>query len=79
MSALDSAESPLGDNTGFDKMEFVGKARVNTDPSGSLYNEGNVKLMYSREVSNETYLGITDADFADNPLRRYAASALRSS
>ncbi len=71
-----SAASSLGDNTGFDKMEVMAKARVNTDPGGALYNEGNLKVTYSREVSNETYLGLTDADFAENPLRRYAASAL---
>ncbi len=72
---LDSADTPLGGNTGFDKLELMGKARINTDPAASLYNEGSIKVTLSREVSNETYLGLTDADFADNPLRRYAASA----
>lgn len=73
---LDSAGSKLGNNTGFDKMEVMAKGRINTDPDDALYNEGLLKLTYSREQSNETYLGLTDADFADNPLRRYAASAL---
>lgn len=73
---LDSASTSLGDNTGFDKLEVMGKARINTDPAGPLYNEGSLKVTYSREVSNETYLGLTDADFGENHLRRYAASAL---
>lgn len=63
-----------GGKTGFDKMEFMAKARVNTDPGADVYNEGRIKLGYSREVSNETYLGLSDADFQANPLRRYIAS-----
>jgi Fe(3+) dicitrate transport protein len=65
-----------GGETGFDKIETMFKARVNTSPTGEIYNEGAIKLGYSREVSNETYLGLTDADFRENPLRRYRASAL---
>ncbi|MSP25809.1 MAG: TonB-dependent receptor [Myxococcales bacterium] len=63
-------------NTGFDKFEAMTKARVNTDPDAAIYNELRGKLGYSHEVSNETYLGLTDADFRASPMRRYAASAL---
>ena len=63
-----------GRDTGFDKLETMIKARVNTDPSGDVYNEGQIKLGYAREESNETYLGLTDDDFGANHLRRYAAS-----
>jgi Fe(3+) dicitrate transport protein len=35
-----------------------------------------VKLGYASELSNETYLGLTDTDFDDNPFRRYRASQL---
>ncbi|MEM9696045.1 MAG: ligand-gated channel protein, partial [Myxococcota bacterium] len=65
-----------GGNTGFDRMEFMVKGRVNTDPIADVYNEGRIKLGYGREVSNETYLGLSDADFRQNPVRRYATSAL---
>ena len=65
-----------GRDTGFDKLETMIKARINTDPAGDVYNEGQIKLGYAREESNETYLGLTEEDFADNHLRRYPASAL---
>ena len=63
-------------NTGFDKMELMLKARVNTDPSDTLYQQLSLKLGYSRETSNETYLGLSDEDFRADPYRRYAASQL---
>jgi len=34
------------------------------------------KAQHSEEVSNETYLGLTDADFNQNPNRRYGLSAI---
>jgi Fe(3+) dicitrate transport protein len=69
-------DGPHGRNSGFDKMEWMLKARVNTNPDKEIYNETSIKLGYAREVSRETYLGLTDEDFAATPLRRYAASAL---
>ncbi|MBM4358401.1 MAG: TonB-dependent receptor [Deltaproteobacteria bacterium] len=63
-------------NTGFQKTEVMLKGRVNSDPDARIYHELRTKLGYSHEISNETYLGLTDADFRANPRRRYAASAL---
>ncbi|MCA9620315.1 MAG: TonB-dependent receptor, partial [Myxococcales bacterium] len=71
---IDGADR-TGRQSGFDKLETMLKARVNTDPGGELYNELELKLGYAAERSNETYLGLTDDDFAADPLRRYAASA----
>ncbi|MDN7125991.1 TonB-dependent receptor family protein [Pseudidiomarina terrestris] len=34
------------------------------------------KMQYSEQVSNETYAGLTDADFAANPNRRYGLTAI---
>ncbi len=65
-----------GGDTGFDKREFMLKLRANTDVSSAGYHEFNLKLGYSTEISHETYLGLSDADFRENALRRYRASEL---
>jgi Fe(3+) dicitrate transport protein len=62
-----------GDSTGFAKNELIGKLKYT--PSDSHYKQSfELKVGYSDEVSNETYLGITDADFRANPYLRYPAS-----
>lgn len=60
-----------GGDTGFDKNELVLKGAVELGP-GNL----ELRLTYADEVSNETYLGLTEEDLRANPQRRYAASAL---
>jgi Fe(3+) dicitrate transport protein len=67
-------ELDTGGNTGFDVEDYVGKVRVATSPDAARHQEVMLKLGYKDEISNETYLGLTDADFARDPLRRYAAS-----
>ena len=59
-----------GGDTGFDKNEVVLKASHALGP-GTL----QLRLTHADETSDETYLGLTDADFAATPNRRYAASA----
>ena len=62
-----------GGDTGFDKNEAV--VKLNYVPDNSPGNQFfQVKMAYGEEVSNETYLGLTDEDFALNSDRRYAAS-----
>ncbi len=63
-----------GGKTGFDKKDYMLKFRVNTDRNAKVYQELALKLGQTDEISNETYLGLTDADFLTNPLRRYAGS-----
>lgn len=64
-----------GGDTGFDKNELMAKLRYNLD--GSQYNQVfELKLSYSDERSDETYLGLSDSDFAAAPYRRYAATSL---
>ncbi len=66
----------LGDdlNTGFDKNDVVAKFRINSKKEAKTYQSLEFKFQYADEVSNETYLGLTDADFANNPFDRYASS-----
>lgn len=65
-----------GGDTGFNRQEFMLKGSLNTDYSAEHFHRLNAKIGWSREHSNETYLGLSDDDFAKNPRRRYAASAL---
>lgn len=59
--------------TGFDKKSFMTK--FNYDLSTTNTNQLiELKLGYDDETSNESYLGLTDEDFALTPNRRYAAS-----
>ena len=67
-------ELPSGDETGFYRNEVMLKAGHNFAPASDLDNRLTLKLTYSEEQSDETYLGLSDADFRQNPLRRYAAS-----
>lgn len=64
-----------GGDTGFNKQEAMVKARLHSDPLAENFHRWDLKLGFSRETSNETYLGLSDADFRANPLRRYRASA----
>ena len=64
-----------GKDTGFDKNDIVAKFRVNLFPNSRVKQSLEAKLQYSDEESNETYLGISDEDFIDNPFSRYAGSS----
>ena len=59
-------------DTGYDKTDFMTKLRYSFSDSHAL----EFKYSMTDELSNETYLGLTDADFSENPLRRYRATAL---
>lgn len=65
---------PSGANTGFDINDVVAKFRVNSRKEASLQQSLEAKFQYSDQDSNETYLGLTDEDFANAPFDRYAAS-----
>ena len=60
-----------GGETGYDKKDFLFKARVNNNSEGAALE---LKISRTEELSHETYLGLTFSDFSENPLRRYSAS-----
>jgi Fe(3+) dicitrate transport protein len=65
-----------GGPTGFDKNDVQLTARVMSRPTAEHYHTLDLRAGYGNEVSNETYIGLTDADFARQPQRRYLASQL---
>ena len=69
-------ELPSGADTGSTRNDFMIKASYVLDPNAVRRNEFLLKLAYADEVSNESYLGLTDADLRADPNQRYAASQL---
>lgn len=60
--------------TGFNGNDYVGKFKINTNPNAKIYQSLTMKLQFSEDLSNETYLGLTQSDFDANPYRRYIGS-----
>ncbi len=67
-------ELPSGANTGFDRRDFMGKLRWHSDANSRINQSLTLKFLTMSEEGNETYLGLTYADFMNNPNRRYAAT-----
>ena len=63
-------------DTGFVKNDVLAKVKVNSAKGAKYYQELEVKVKYSDEDSDETYMGITSEDFSANPYTRYSASQL---
>ena len=62
-------------DTGFEKNDLLAKLRYSTD-GGRFYQQLDLKLQYSDEDSNQTYVGLTEADFEADSLRRYGMTRL---
>ncbi|MBN8565588.1 MAG: TonB-dependent receptor [Flavobacteriales bacterium] len=60
--------------TGYNGNDYVAKFRVNTSPEAKMFQSLTVKAQLSNEYSDETYLGLTQTDFDNNPYRRYLSS-----
>jgi len=65
----------VGGDTGFVRNEWMVKGHYGFESALGRHDLG-LKLGYSDEDSNETYLGLTDGDFERTPYRRYASSKL---
>lgn len=63
-----------GGNTGFSIGDYLAKFRFQTSLDARIFQQFDVKLGATKQDSDETYLGLTQDDFAINPNRRYAAS-----
>lgn len=63
-----------GGDTGYTLEDYLGKFRINTGTDARFYQSLEVKLGKVEQDGDETYLGLTEADFDAHPNRRYAAS-----
>ncbi|MBI2818945.1 MAG: TonB-dependent receptor [Acidobacteria bacterium] len=63
-----------GGDTGFDLEDYVLKFRLNTGSASKMYQQVEIKLGYTDQRSDETYLGLSEQDFLEDPFRRYAGS-----
>lgn len=61
-------------DTGYDKDDLAAKLRLNSPDGSRFYQQLELKLQYSEEQSEQTYVGLTEADFAATPTRRYGLS-----
>lgn len=68
---IDGTPADSARGTGFDRSEMMLKTRRVLSNRQRL----ELKLGYAREVSNETYLGLSTSDYAADPYRRYAATS----
>jgi Fe(3+) dicitrate transport protein len=66
----------VGGNSGYNVQDVMGKLRLHTGKNAERFQSLELKMGRYDEVSNETYLGLTDADFSANPNRRYGSSQL---
>jgi Fe(3+) dicitrate transport protein len=69
-------ELDTGGDTGFMRNDLNAKIQWRSENSAAIEQTLQLKLGYADEDSNETYLGLTDHDFADKSVRRYVASEL---
>jgi len=61
-------------DTGLNKSDYMVRLRTDLGQNGDHRFE--LKLRQAEESSNQTYFGLTDADFRADPYRRYGASEL---
>lgn len=68
----ETADFRDGDNTGFTKTD--GMIKLSWEPDTEIYQRLEFKYGRNELDANETYLGLSEADFKADPLRRYSAS-----
>jgi Fe(3+) dicitrate transport protein len=61
---------------GYDLDDWSVKARLNTDESAPFYQALDFKYGRSKQDAQQSYLGLTDADYKDDPFRLYAATQI---
>ncbi len=65
-----------GENTGFGIQDYLMKLSYESKKTSKHFQKIELKVAENTQLANETYLGITQDDFNENPYQRYAASQL---
>lgn len=63
-----------GGPTGFSTQDYVGKIALRSNAAAGVQQSLEFKFQYYKQHSDETYVGLSMADFALTPNRRYAGS-----
>lgn len=63
-----------GKGTGLERNDVIAKFRVNTEQDKDAKHALELKFGFADELSDETYVGLSEADFALSPYLRYAGS-----
>ncbi len=63
-----------GGDTGYELDDYLGKLSWRSAPDAAVYQSVELKIGRTEQNGDETYLGLTDADFRADPFRRYAGS-----
>lgn len=64
-------KSTKGDHFGFWRNDVIAKIMVNTAKEEGLNHALELKFGYANEKSDESYVGLTETDFAKDPFVRY--------
>ncbi len=64
-----------GGSAGFDLEDYLAKLRFTSRADARVYQAVELKLGKTKQLGDETYLGLTQDDFDRDPYRRYASSA----
>ena len=70
------SDTDYSDNSNGFQFQDVALRFAWSERNGSLRHRLSVKAVIQHEVSNESYVGLTDADFDADPLRRYIPASL---
>jgi len=65
-----------GGDAGYGIEDVVAKLALRTATSGGVQHAVELKMQHSHQNSDETYLGLSLADFQANPYRRYRGSQI---
>lgn len=66
----------LDNNTGFDKKDWLAKVKWQSSEESRIFQSVQIKVAQTKELSNETYLGISRFDFNIDPYQRYSGSQM---